>query len=214
MTRSTPSISSSGNISPASTMIRSSPSSKTVMFLPISPRPPRGITRSLSAMLQETHLLRHRLRRDLLRWSACGGGPLQDRRDLLEILLDHLAHVARVKGRRRMVHRDEVDAVLDPRLAVRLADRIAREEPGQRIAAQAHDHLRPDELDLALQVLAAGLDLPRQRVAVVGRPALHNVGDEHLLPRQAYGGEQLLQEAPGRADEGAGLLVLVEARTP
>src|SRR5512135_2391247 len=44
MTMSTPSISSSGNISPQSTSIMSGPYSNTVEFRPISPTPPNGIT--------------------------------------------------------------------------------------------------------------------------------------------------------------------------
>ena len=47
-TRSMPYISSSGNISPQSTMTISSANSKTVMFLPISPMPPSGMTRRIS----------------------------------------------------------------------------------------------------------------------------------------------------------------------
>ena len=42
-----PSISSSGNISPASTTRRASSYSTTVMFLPMAPSPPRGITLSV-----------------------------------------------------------------------------------------------------------------------------------------------------------------------
>src|SRR5579872_1216242 len=45
MTRSTPSISSSGNWTPASTTTMSSRVSNTVMLRPISPQPPRGMTR-------------------------------------------------------------------------------------------------------------------------------------------------------------------------
>src|SRR5207248_3081681 len=39
--------SSRGNASPASTTIRSSPTSNTVMFFPTSPRPPRGMIRQV-----------------------------------------------------------------------------------------------------------------------------------------------------------------------
>src|SRR5262245_58689489 len=46
-TRSIPNISSSGNISPQSMTTMSSPYSKTVMFLPISPTPPRGMIRRI-----------------------------------------------------------------------------------------------------------------------------------------------------------------------
>src|SRR3989304_10136846 len=137
MTRSTPSISSSGNMRPASTMVRSSPSSKTIMFLPISPRPPRGITRSFSVMLEEPHLLWLRLRSGLLRRRLAR--PFQHRRYLSEVFFDHLAHVARVQRRRRGVHGDEIDAVLHLRLAVHLPDGVARGEPGQGGGPQAHD---------------------------------------------------------------------------
>src|SRR3990172_6257655 len=195
---------------PASTMMRSSPSSKTIMFLPISPRPPRGITRSFSAMLQEPHLLRLRFRSRLLRRRLAG--PFQQRRYLAEVFLYHLAHVSRVQRRRRVVHGDEIDAVPHLRLAVHLADHVAREEPGQGVAAQANDDPGPYQLDLALEVLAAGLDLPGQRVAVVRWPALDDVRDEHLLAAQAAGGDKLFQKTPGRAGEGTGLLVLVESR--
>src|SRR3990170_777929 len=210
MTRSTPSISSSGNMRPASTMMRSSPSSKTIMFLPISPRPPRGITRSFSAMLEESHLLRLRLRSRLFRRRLAG--PLQHRRYLAEVFFDHLAHVARVQRRRRVVHGDEVDAVLHLRLAVHLADGVARGEPGQGVAPQAHDDPGLYQLDLPLEVLSAGIDLPGQRVAGVRRAALDDVRDEHLVAAQADGRDEFVQEASGRADEGTRLLVLVEAR--
>src|ERR1700674_1545072 len=43
MTRSTPSNSDSGNIMPASMTMMSSPRRKTIMFMPNSPRPPRGM---------------------------------------------------------------------------------------------------------------------------------------------------------------------------
>src|SRR5438067_621221 len=59
-------MSSDGNISPQSTAMMSSPYSNSIMFLPISPSPPSGITRSFSAamdLLQEPHLLRLRFRR-------------------------------------------------------------------------------------------------------------------------------------------------------
>src|SRR3972149_4037476 len=192
ITSSTTSISSSGNMRPASTMMRSSPSSKTIMFLPISPRPPRGITRSLSAIwLEEAHLLRLEFRGGLLRGRLAG--LFQYRRYLAEVFFDDVAHVSSVEGGGRVVHGDEVDAVLHLGLAVNLADGVTGREPGQRVAAQADDDLGPDELDLVLEVLTAGLHLPRERVAVVGRAALDNVGDEHLLPAQADGADEFVE---------------------
>jgi len=44
----TPSMSSLGNMSPASMTTMSSPHSSTIMFLPICPRPPRGMSRKLA----------------------------------------------------------------------------------------------------------------------------------------------------------------------
>ena len=71
--RSTPRCSSRGNASPASTTMRSSPSSKTVMFLPISPSPPSGMIRSVSATVRS-------LRTELDGETADGGVRPQVRR--------------------------------------------------------------------------------------------------------------------------------------
>src|SRR3972149_10287384 len=87
MTRSTPSISSSGNMSPASTAMIASPYSRSIMFLPISPRPPRGITRSfLRAMssLEQLHLYRLRVLGVRFKLKR----PLGDGGELLEAGLD------------------------------------------------------------------------------------------------------------------------------
>src|SRR5438128_1124935 len=61
ITRSIPSMPSSGNISPASTTTMSSPISIASMFLPISPTPPSGITRSDAFDLAKERYLLHRL---------------------------------------------------------------------------------------------------------------------------------------------------------
>src|SRR3972149_5057448 len=167
MTRSTPSISSSGNMSPASTMMRSSPSSKTIMFLPISPSPPRGITRSLSAICsEEPHLLRFRLLGNLYRGRLAS--QFHDRGYIPEVFFDPFTHAAGVEGRRRVVHGNEVGAVFHLGLAVHLADCVPRREPGQGVAAQADDDLRSDDLDLLLQVLAAGGGFAREGGGGVG----------------------------------------------
>src|SRR3989442_1559361 len=59
MTRSMPSISSSGNMRPASMTTMSSPDSSASMFFPISPTPPSGMTRS--GLAKERDLLRRLL---------------------------------------------------------------------------------------------------------------------------------------------------------
>src|SRR3989304_6337999 len=43
-------MSSSGDTSPQSMAIRSSPDSRSIMFRPISPSPPRGMTRTVGSM--------------------------------------------------------------------------------------------------------------------------------------------------------------------
>ena len=50
----------------------------------------------------------------------------------------------------------------------------------RREVAERADHLRLDQLELAEQVVLAVVDLLRQRVAVAGRPALEDVGDEDV----------------------------------
>src|SRR5438132_1862527 len=72
MTRSIPSMPSSGNIRPASTTTMSSPISIASMFLPISPTPPSGITRSDAFDLAKERYLLHRLFLGILSgWRGC-----------------------------------------------------------------------------------------------------------------------------------------------
>src|SRR5207245_4943767 len=61
ITRSIPSMPSSGHIRPASTTTMSSPTSIASMFLPISPTPPSGITRSDAFDLAKERYLLHLL---------------------------------------------------------------------------------------------------------------------------------------------------------
>ena len=58
---------------------------------------------------------------------------------------------------------------------------LGREQQLGGEVAEGHDDPGIDELDLRLEVGAARLDLERERVAVAGRTALHDVGDVHLL---------------------------------
>ena len=74
----------------------------------------------------------------------------------------------------------------DPGLAP--GDLLGREVPQRR------DHPRLDQLDLALEVRPAGLDLLRLRIAVARRARLQDVGDEHVLAAHPD-----LLEQPGRA---------------
>src|SRR3990172_6613781 len=124
ITRSTPSISASGNMRPTSTTMRSSAYSKTIMLLPISPSPPRGMTRSLPLFMSD-------LEETPLRGDG-HGGPLriptrllQYGRELLEVGLDDATEGALVEGGRRVVHGHH-HHVADPSLlAVDAADGVA-----------------------------------------------------------------------------------------
>ena len=105
-------------------------------------------------------------------------------------------------------HHAHLLAAVDPRDARRIPAQELRREVSQRA-----DHRGPDELHLAHQILLAVLDLDRVRVAVLGRPALQDVGDEDVLARQADLDEQLVQQLPGLTDERQPGLVLVGPRS-
>ena len=88
---------------------------------------------------------------------------------------------------------------------------VAAEQLGREVAQRADDS-GPDDLDLPEQIRPAGVDLLRPWVAIAGRAALEDVGDEDQLARHADGFEQLLEQLAGLADERSALLVLVVAR--
>ena len=71
-----------------------------------------------------------------------------------------------------------------------------------------HEQCRVEDLQLASQEWPAGGDLVRLRVAIVGRAALHHVGDEDVVPSPADHAQQLIEEIAGTAHEGAALAVL------
>ena len=83
----------------------------------------------------------------------------------------------------------------------------------EKLPERAH-HPRLDQLELAEQVVLAGVDLLRQRVAVAGRAAFEDVGDEDVAAREADLLEQRVEQPAGLADERQALLVLVRARAP
>src|SRR5207249_1494665 len=100
-----------------------------------------------------------------------------------------------------------------PQLPVGLADRIAREEPGEGKPPQRYDQPRADQFDLAQQVLSAGFHLVGHWVAVVRRAALEDVRDVDLGAPRADRRQQLVQELARRSHERASLLVFVVARS-
>jgi hypothetical protein len=95
---------------------------------------------------------------------------------------------------------------------VSLRDALTRHEPAERVAAERHDQGRVQDLELAPEVRRARRDLVRLRVAVVGRPAFHDVRDEDLVASPAERPEELRQQVAGAADERPAEAVLVEAR--
>ena len=81
-----------------------------------------------------------------------------------------------------------------------------------KLPERAH-HPRLDQLELAEQVVLAGVDLLRQRVAVPGRPALERRWPRRRPTRvRPISPSSVLQQPPGLADERQALLVLVRAR--
>ena len=115
----------------------------------------------------------------------------------------------RVERRRRVVdrvqpHRARPDrADLLAPVQARDPGRVAAQQLRREVAERADDP-RLDQLELAEQVVLAVVDLLRQRVAVAGRPALEDVGDEDVAARQADLAEQLCRAAgpPGRRTAG------------
>ena len=53
----------------------------------------------------------------------------------------------------------------------------------RRVAAERHNHLRPQKLELADEVGLARLDLKGHGIAVLGWAALDNVADVNLFSR-------------------------------
>src|ERR1700687_4813547 len=210
MTRSMPSISSSGNIRPASTTIMSSPCSMAIMFLPISPTPPSGITRSASVTEQcRLHYWFLFLHRPLWGgWLCCEvkrerghvGDERRPQRGLME----------RGGGGIHRKYHEPVGRLAD--LPVNSGDRLAREEFVHRVPAERDDHARLQDLEVTVAPDIARGDLVGKRVAVLGRPVADDVGDEDLRPVEADALEQLVEELPGRAHEGPALHVLVVPR--
>ena len=79
------------------------------------------------------------------------------------------------------------------------------------MVAERADDDRLDQVDLPPQVVLAGLELARERVAIVRRPALERVGDEHLLALQADLPQQLVEQLSRLPDERESQTVLVGA---
>src|SRR4029453_19292254 len=127
--------------------------------------------------------------------------PLDRRRAERGSRVIHREH-RRGPGTRGRIHRAD--------RAVDLGDPRAGPERRHRVAAQGHDESRIEDFQLAPQVRRARGDLVRLGIAVVRRPALHDVRDEDVVARPLDGAEELVQEPAGPADERPALAILVE----
>src|SRR2546428_2140472 len=125
MTRSMPSIPSSGNMRPASTTTMSSPTSIASMFLPISPTPPSGITRSdVFDLAKERYLLHRLFLRLFRRWRG-----REEQRQRREIGVERIAQSRLMQRRGGGVHGEDQEAIGGPfRVGGDGRDPIAREE--------------------------------------------------------------------------------------
>src|SRR5687767_13088920 len=208
MTRSMPSISSSGNMSPASTTTMSSPHSIAIMFLPISPTPPSGMTRSGSA--KEIELLRVLCHDGLLLLGRALGR--EQGRQRLEVLLELRTQARLVQRGRGMEHREHRHVGDAARPAVDARDGLAGEELVHREASERHDDRGAQGLDVRAEPDIAGGDLVRERIAVLGRPVPDDVRDEDLVAVEPDPGQKLVEELASGADERFALDVLVVAR--
>src|SRR5438309_4351035 len=198
-TRSMPSMSSCGNMRPASTTRSLFPHSSAHMLMPTSPRPPSGTYRSLEAIYrgprevtakprtscgisQQVELLgflfvhRRRLRRRRRREE-----PVQVLADVVEVTLEVSHQRPVVQCGRRMVERHVCDLATQNQAAVNSRDRaLAGQEPFERMPAEDQHNLGLDQPQLPLQVWLAGLGLVRHRVAVLRGTALEHVGDVYV----------------------------------
>src|SRR6267143_3125183 len=153
ITRSMPSIPSSGNMRPASTTTISSPTSIASMFLPISPTPPSGITRSDALDLAKERYLLHRF---FLRF-LCGRGGRKEERQRREVGVQRVPQSRLMQRGGRVVNGEDQETVTGlPRLAVDARDGLAREELSHRVPSQGHDDARLEDLEVAKKPHVAG----------------------------------------------------------
>src|SRR6267143_60083 len=210
MTRSMPSISSSGNIRPASTTTMSLPCSIAIMFLPISPTPPNGTMRSES-VTEQRHLVGRLLRRGRdLRRGRLGREEQGERGEVRDQRGPQRGLMQRCRG---VIHREDHEAISRlTDLSVDAGDRLIWKELVHGVTAERDDRARLQDLEMAAQPHIACGHLVGQRIAVLGWPVPDDVGDEDLRAIEPDAGEELVEELPGGADEGTALHVLVVAR--
>src|SRR6185503_16800399 len=148
MTRSMPSISSSGNMSPASTTMMSSPCSSASMFFPISPTPPSGMTRSASVTEQR------RLHGWLLLRRGLRGSGLQIERERGHVGDERAAQRGLMERRGGVVHRENGQAASFGRpshFPVNSGNGLIWKELVHRMSAERDDDARLEDLEVSAQ---------------------------------------------------------------
>src|SRR5436309_4873042 len=148
ITRSMPSIPSSGNMRPASMTTMSSPTSIASMFLPISPTPPSGITRSGVFDLARERYLLHRLFLRLFR----GRSGRQEQRQCREVGVQRIAKGRLMQRRGGVIDGEDQETVRGlSRLAVYARDGLAGKELPHRVAPERDDDTRLQDPEMPAQ---------------------------------------------------------------
>src|SRR5207302_1055502 len=176
MTRSMPSICSSGNIRPASMTRTSSPISIASMFLPISPTPPRGMIRSgPSALAKERDLLRGFCFR--LRFGRRGGREVRGER--AEVADEGVPQGRLMEGGGRVVDGEDHEAVGGAaRLPMDARDRLAGKELPHRVPPERDDGAGSQHFEVAPQPDVASGDLVADQPQLRRRSVLHRADYE------------------------------------
>ena len=79
---------------------------------------------------------------------------------------------------------------------------IAFEQVLRGYFADGQNYFRLDELNLAIQILPASCRLGWLRVAIVGWPALENIGDKNRFPSLANSMQHQVKKLPGATYKG------------
>src|SRR5215813_6890249 len=113
-----------------------------------------------------------------------------------------------------MIGYDERRAAVTVQLAAHAADAgLGRKQVGRGDLAQRDDELRPDQLDLAVQVRLATQRFAGLRIAVARGPAFDAIRDiDAVAAPDTDRREHIVQQPAGLADERLALRILLGAR--
>src|SRR5437867_11230874 len=195
--------SASGNMSPQSTAMRSSPDSTSIMLRPISPSPPRGISRTVGSLRAPRELLSVERLHGSTRASGAetseGGLGLQARDEGVGVTFELRALGARagVAGDELLTERVDASAGLD-HLVVEMRPGA---QPGR---AHVADHLPlvharpapdvaadPGEMRVAGLVAGAVANQHREAVAAIPSGVRHGAVGDRTVRRARWRGEFL-----------------------